>query len=102
MIDSATSSVPLFMGSDGLESSQSFVMKVGAESTGVSVVRCVNKMLYRYQIENQFTKTIDAHVFRMNLKLQNQNTYTVSFRSPTQTNKALIIATAIAMDKLSK
>ncbi|UJR18614.1 hypothetical protein I4U23_005522 [Adineta vaga] len=35
MIDSATTSVPLFMGSDGLNRNPSFVMKVGAEDTGV-------------------------------------------------------------------
>jgi hypothetical protein len=102
MINSATTNVPLFMGSDGLNNNPSFVIKVGAEGPDVLVVRCVDTLLYRYQIESQFTKAIEARVVRMKLHLPNQNTYTVSFRSPTQKNKPFIIATAIAMDELLK
>jgi hypothetical protein len=100
IIKSSTDPLPLFIGSEGPKGNPSFAIRVGSQNGHFLVVRCVDKLLYRYQIEDEFTRTIEAHVFRMIVPSPNSNSYTISFRSPIQKNKHLIAAIAVAMDEL--
>lgn len=92
--------VPLFIGNEGPKRNSSFAIKVEYANGQFLVVRCVDTILYRYQIENEFTKATEAQVVRMTAPLGNLHTHTIFFRSPAQQNKGLIAAITLAMDEL--
>lgn len=99
-IRSPTEMIAMFIGTAGPKGDKSYALKVVSEDGSFWVVRCVDKILYRYTIENESDRSNVATVNRIVLPSDKPTSYTISVRSPNIPGRNRLIALAMAMDEL--